>query len=367
MAVTVMSVGDVFADSDDGRDAFRTLESLLDRGDIVFGNCEGVYSERPAKSPSHKHFMGTSTERGSFYGEVGFDVMSLANNHMLDGGYIGMEDTQDLLRGQGIEVTGAGANLDEALRPAVLERDGVKVAFLGCCTVFPKGYEARPSRGGIAPLRVSTAYLNPDENFWEPGVAAEVITRPFSGDLESIEAAIATTKEQADFVVIAPHWGYSSRLVLLRLGSFERGQDSRTEIERAGQRLQFRRVLRPLVVTEIGVARAACDDQGVVGNLDATRAVRQVIDDHVACGEIEPGHLPEDHSGVLLPAHDLAQRHRNLLGRQGSCRDLVGERLEEVEVLPVDQRHLDVGTAEPSHCEDSCEPASDDNDALSHF
>jgi len=215
MAVTVMSVGDVFADSDDGRDAFRTLESLLDRGDIVFGNCEGVYSERPAKSPSHKHFMGTSTERGSFYGEVGFDVMSLANNHMLDGGYIGMEDTQDLLRGQGIEVTGAGANLDEALRPAVLERDGVKVAFLGCCTVFPKGYEARPSRGGIAPLRVSTAYLNPDENFWEPGVAAEVITRPFSGGLESIEAAIATTKEQADFVVIAPHWGYSSRLVLL--------------------------------------------------------------------------------------------------------------------------------------------------------
>jgi poly-gamma-glutamate capsule biosynthesis protein CapA/YwtB (metallophosphatase superfamily) len=215
MAVRVMSVGDVFADNDDGRDAFRTLEPLFEKGDIVFGNCEGVYSDRPAKSPSHKHFMGTSTDRGSFYGEVGFDVMSCANNHMVDGGYVGMEDTQNLLRGQGIEVTGAGADIEEALRPAVLEREGAKVAFLGCCSVYPKGYEARPSRGGIAALRVSTAYLNPDENFWEPGIAPEVITRPFPGDVETIRGAIAAAKEQADYVVIAPHWGYSSRLVLL--------------------------------------------------------------------------------------------------------------------------------------------------------
>jgi poly-gamma-glutamate capsule biosynthesis protein CapA/YwtB (metallophosphatase superfamily) len=215
MAVTVMSVGDVFADNDDGRDAFRTLEPLFEKGDIVFGNCEGVYSDRPAKSPSHKHFMGTSTDRGGFFGEVGFDVMSCANNHMVDGGYVGMEDTQNLLRGQGIEVTGAGANLEEALRPAVLEREGAKVAFLGVCSVYPKGYEARPSRGGIAALRVSTAYLNPDENFWEPGIAPDVITRPFPGDVETIRGAIAAAKEQADYVVIAPHWGYSSRLVLL--------------------------------------------------------------------------------------------------------------------------------------------------------
>lgn len=216
MSVTVMSVGDVFADDADGRRAFRELEPLFEQqGDIVFGNCEGVYSDRPAKSPSHKHFMGTSTDRGSFYGEVGFDVMSLANNHMLDGGYVGLQDTRDLLRGQQIEVTGAGANLEEALRPAVLERDGVRVAFLGCCSVFPKGYEARPSRGGIAALRVSTAYLTPDENFWEPGIAAEVLTRPFASDLEAVTGAIASAKEQADYVVIAPHWGYSSRLVLL--------------------------------------------------------------------------------------------------------------------------------------------------------
>ena len=54
-------------------------------------------------------------------------------------------------------------------------------------------------------------------------------------------------------------------------------------------------------------------------------------------------------------------------GRQRAGRHLVGERLEEVEVLPVDQRHLDVGAAEAPHREDSGEPTSDDNDALSHL
>ncbi|MGW1786404.1 CapA family protein [Streptomyces sp. NPDC002143] len=214
-SLSVYTVGDVFADDHDGRSAFHQLEQLLATGDIVFGNCEGVYSDRPAKSPSHKHFMGTSKERGSFLGEVGFDVMTLANNHALDGGYVGLQDTMELLRGQGIAVTGAGEDLAGALAPAVLERQGVRVAFLGVCSVFPKGYEARARRPGIAPLRVTTSYLDPDENFWEPGIEANVLTTVVPDDLEAVTVAIARARLQADVVVVAPHWGYSSRLELL--------------------------------------------------------------------------------------------------------------------------------------------------------
>ncbi len=119
--------------------------------DIVFGNCEGVYSDRPARSPSHKHFMGAPRERGAMLGDVGFDVMTCANNHMVDGGYAGLEDTLELLREQGIAVTGAGADITEATRPAIVERDGLRVAFLGFCSVYPVGYEARADRPGIAP------------------------------------------------------------------------------------------------------------------------------------------------------------------------------------------------------------------------
>ncbi len=150
----------------------------------MFGNCEGVYSDRPAKSPSHKHFMGAPRERGAMLGEVGFDVMTCANNHMVDGGYVGLEDTLELLREQGIAVTGAGKDLAEATRPAIVERHGLRIAFLGFCSVFPVGYEATSSRPGLAPLRVRTFYGDPDPNFWEPGIEPVITTVPVQEDLE---------------------------------------------------------------------------------------------------------------------------------------------------------------------------------------
>src|SRR5665213_1785425 len=106
--VMVFSVGDVFPDVPDGLASFEPLRPLLRKADIVFGNCEGVYSDRPSRAPSHKHFNGAPRERGDFLGEVPFHVMSAANNHMIDGGYEGLADTLELLRSQGIATTGDG-------------------------------------------------------------------------------------------------------------------------------------------------------------------------------------------------------------------------------------------------------------------
>jgi len=208
--VTVFAVGDVFPAIEDGRAAFRELEPLLRSAGIVFGNCEGVYSDRPAKSPSRKHFMGAPRAYGAFLGEIPFHVMTLANNHMIDGGYVGLADTKQLLREQGIEVTGAGEDIEQATTPAVLERDGTTVAFLGFCSVYPVGYEARSDRPGLAPLRVRTHYEDPDPNFWEPGIEPLISTAPFQDDLRRFRAAIASAREQADHVIVACHWGYSS-------------------------------------------------------------------------------------------------------------------------------------------------------------
>src|SRR5579871_2630546 len=224
--VSVFSVGDVFADLPDGRASFAPLTPLFETADIVFGNCEGVYSDRPAPSPSRKHLCGAPRERGSFYGEVGFDVMTLANNHMIDGGYDALADTIELLRGQGIATTGAGPDIAAATEPAVLERGGIRVAFLGFCTVYPVGYEARESRPGLAPLRVRTYYGDPDPNFWEPGVDPVIETVPIAADLERYRATIAAARERADFVVVAPHWGYSSWMEVLQDYELELARDA---------------------------------------------------------------------------------------------------------------------------------------------
>jgi poly-gamma-glutamate synthesis protein (capsule biosynthesis protein) len=224
--VSILAVGDVFPDVPDGRKAFAPLEPLLHAADIVFGNCEGVYSDRPARSPSHKHFMGAPRERGAMLADVGFDVMTCANNHVVDGGYPGLEDTLDLLRGQGIAVTGAGADITEATRPAIVERNGLRIAFLGFCSVYPVGYEARADRPGIAPLRVRTFYADPDPNFWEPGIDPLVATAVVPEDRERFRTAIEAARGSADFVVVACHWGYSSWVEELQEYELELARDA---------------------------------------------------------------------------------------------------------------------------------------------
>lgn len=224
--VSVFAVGDVFSNVPDGAAAFAPLRPLLRTAEIVFGNCEGVYSDHPARAPSHKHFCGAPAERGAMLGDVPFHVMTCANNHIIDGGYEGLADTLELLRKQGIAVTGAGMDVEEATRPAIVERNGLRIAFLGFCTVFPIGYEAREQRPGLAPLRVRTFYSDPDPNFWEPGIDPVLTTAPFPEDLARFRAAIAAARERADVVVIACHWGYSSWLEVLQSYEIELARDA---------------------------------------------------------------------------------------------------------------------------------------------
>ena len=88
-------------------------------------------------------------------------------------------------------------------------------------------------------------------------------------------------------------------------------------------------------------SRAAGDDQGVVGH-----PLRR---DALAAAAPAPrgprGRTPpprRQHADVLVAAEDRTQRRGDLPRGQRSGRDLVGERLEQVEVAPVDQRDLDV-------------------------
>lgn len=51
----------------------------------------------------------------------GFDVVTLANNHMMDFGPQGMIETIDAIDGAGLRSTGAGSTISEAVEPAVID------------------------------------------------------------------------------------------------------------------------------------------------------------------------------------------------------------------------------------------------------
>jgi poly-gamma-glutamate synthesis protein (capsule biosynthesis protein) len=128
--------------------------------------------------------------------------VTLANNHMYDAGPEALLDTRALMEEMGIAATGAGKDLAEARKPAIVEKRGVKVAFLGYCSVLPQGGIAGPHKVGIAPLRAEAHY-----DTRGPHSPVRVISFPHAGDMKNILSDIAEAKEQADIVMVGVHWG----------------------------------------------------------------------------------------------------------------------------------------------------------------
>ena len=114
--------------------------------------------------------------------EIGFDVVSLANNHVWDLGEEGLRNTINILRENKIKYCGAGMNLEEASRPAVIEKDGLSIAVLAYCMYGNKylGYVelASESKAGINPL-----------------------------DIDKVVDDIKNAKRKHDIVIVLPHWG----------------------------------------------------------------------------------------------------------------------------------------------------------------
>ncbi len=169
--------------------------------DLRFGNCERQYSSRGTASERAPHGR-QPPEMAKIFTDCGFDAVTVANNHMYDYGPDALLDTRALLLEKGIQVTGAGRNLEEARRPAIVERNGIKVGFLGYCSVIPPGGEAGPDKVGIAPLRVKTSYEPRG-----PHAPVRVLTEPDEGDLKMVLDDIASLRCEADIVIPVFHWG----------------------------------------------------------------------------------------------------------------------------------------------------------------
>lgn len=215
MELSLFAVGDVFIDRDDPETAYREAGSFLSTGDIVFGNCEGVFSDTWQRSPSSGSPVVAPSRNAKPLAGAGFHVMSLANNHSVDGGHQALLNTRDNLNALGIATVGAGATLEEARTPAIVERQGLRVAFLAYSSVFPHGYEARKAVPGLAPLRAHTRYTPWELNEWNPGLLPRVTTENFPEDVEAFVRDVRAAREQADIVAISFHWGDFTRPYVL--------------------------------------------------------------------------------------------------------------------------------------------------------
>ncbi|HEY3217107.1 MAG TPA: CapA family protein [Candidatus Eisenbacteria bacterium] len=168
---------------------FAGVRSILDQADVALVNLECPFTERGTKLTKNFNFRARR-ELVRILSEGSVDVVSVANNHAADYGRAGLKDTLKTLDGAGIEHFGAGMNLREARRPAILARKGLKLGFLGYY------FQAEPDM------------LEPEEVYatqHHPGVAG------CYKDLECVRAQITEDLEhlvsKVDVAIPYFHWG----------------------------------------------------------------------------------------------------------------------------------------------------------------
>ena len=204
-SVVLMGVGDVGPIHEPMHAYSALARPTLAAADLRFGQCERVYSARGAlQLHSGGAHSRVDPQFASVFSDCGFDVVSVASNHAMDWGADALLDTIELFERRGIRTVGAGRNLAEARRPVVLEKHGVRVAFLAYCSILNEGYAAGPDKPGIAPLRAHTYYQCVD---YQAGVPPKVVTVPYEADLAGMVSDIAAARAQADAVVLSLHWG----------------------------------------------------------------------------------------------------------------------------------------------------------------
>jgi hypothetical protein len=204
-------VGDVLVNRDNPPEVFREVRCVLNEPDVLFANLEGAYSDRPHPAPCAGLVVGAAAHNLDVYAQVGFSVVSMASNHMLDLGYEAMRETRARLRSQGVRTCGAGDCEADAHEPAILDVNGLRVAFLAYASVFPMGYEAENNRAGLAPVRAYNFWRDPFPNYYQPGCVPRLTTVSDQADLAKLAEDIAQARERADLLVASFHWGDYSR------------------------------------------------------------------------------------------------------------------------------------------------------------
>ena len=116
------------------------------------------------------------------------DCCSLANNHVLDWGYSGLEETLETLRKAGIKSSGAGKNIEDAGSPAVLEVKGK-----GRIIFFSFGSET------------SGVPLSWDATENKPGL--NLLKSLSTNEVHRIKGMVERVKRQNDVVAVSIHWG----------------------------------------------------------------------------------------------------------------------------------------------------------------
>ena len=162
---------------------YEEVSHLIDEADVAVGTLNATISDYPPHTGCVRTYVLVgSANNADALARAGFDVMSVATNHIKNCGIMTCNDrafldTLDNLNRVGILPVGAGMDHDQAMQPVVVEVNGVRYGFV--------------SLGQIE----SMAFAGEDK----PGIA--VLNQ------ENLVSAIQAARQESDVVIALPHWG----------------------------------------------------------------------------------------------------------------------------------------------------------------
>lgn len=216
--LNILAVGDLILDEPAPIERyFEDSRELLSRADVLIGHVETPHTNRSLPSSIDIQAPPSNPEHLKAMAEVGFDIASVAGNHLYDCGPYGVIDTVSKLRELGIVPCGGGANISEAKAPAIVEKDGVKIGVLSYNATGPKMGWATSQKAGCNYINVATHYYPPVEM---PGAAPKTYTFIWPEELEKLQAEVKELRSRVDIAIVSFHKGNGGNTT--KLDTYER-------------------------------------------------------------------------------------------------------------------------------------------------
>jgi poly-gamma-glutamate synthesis protein (capsule biosynthesis protein) len=202
--LVVRAVGDLIVDRPQPSRFFAPAAPVLRAADLAIGHVEVPHSttdqvtstDVPAPPADPAHLRAVA--------DAGFGVVTLAGNHISDSGATGVSDTIDAARSFGMLTAGAGADLDEARRPATVQRFDRSIGVVSYNCVGPRESWATSRKAGCAYVDVLTHYEMRNAN---PGGPPRIRTFCEPTSLRAFRDEIAEAASRVDVLVVALHKG----------------------------------------------------------------------------------------------------------------------------------------------------------------
>lgn len=176
---------------------FEEVRRILRGSDLSMANLESPLTLRPHLS-ANPHQLSADPATVDLLAEAGFDVMSLANNHIGDAGPGGVLDTIEATRSAGMAAVGAGANRTEAWRPLLLRVGGLTVGVVAFdATGAGLAADAGP---GVSPWDEAEA----QRTVRRTEAASDLVVVSLHGGVENLPEADPRMRRLADLLV---SWG----------------------------------------------------------------------------------------------------------------------------------------------------------------